>query len=385
MENENIIHTRKIRIYPNKPQRELFTKCFGASRYIYNKAVDYVKNKVGPVTLIDIRKSIMPSYKKLKAEDDEFWLTDIPYDTVQLAIKNFVTNYKAIMTTYKKSRNPNKVLPEQGYLEKSNPYQWMHANKDAFSVKRKIFPQRLGLNSTLKFGEKDLKWWYKNVKGIDHDFIITKEYNKYYLCYVKSKPKSNNTPEQNMIALDPGVRTFASYFDNKGNCGKFGDNFTENLRKYQLQLDKLSSKKKRSCKNRCELLRAKITNIVTNLHWKVSSYLVKNYDCIFLPIFKTKQMISRDKNLPNIVVRDMQALSHYKFKLRLKHLANIHNKCVIDCSEKYTSVTCTNCGNLHQNLNANKIYNCVKCQKTFDRDINAARNILIKNITHLFD
>jgi putative transposase len=96
-------------------------------------------------------------------------------------------------------------------------------------------------------------------------------------------------------------------------------------------------------------------------------------------------MISRDKNLPNVVVRDMQALSHYKFKLRLKHLANVHNKCVIDCSEKYTSVTCTNCGNLHQNLNANKIYNCVKCQKTFDRDINAARNILIKNITHLFD
>jgi len=48
-------------------------------------------------------------------------------------------------------------------------------------------------------------------------------------------------------------------------------------------------------------------------------------------------------------------------------------------SEAYTSKTCTRCGVLN-NIGSNEIYHCKECDLVIDRDINGARNILLKNI-----
>ena len=53
-------------------------------------------------------------------------------------------------------------------------------------------------------------------------------------------------------------------------------------------------KNKRSVKNmtlRCFKLRTKVKNIVNDFQWKLSNYLVKNYEIIMLPQFETQQMI----------------------------------------------------------------------------------------------
>ena len=47
-------------------------------------------------------------------------------------------------------------------------------------------------------------------------------------------------------------------------------------------------------------------------------------------------------------------------------------------TEEYTSKTCGACGHLHDKLGGNKRFRCPKCNALFDRDWNAARNILIK-------
>lgn len=52
--------------------------------------------------------------------------------------------------------------------------------------------------------------------------------------------------------------------------------------------------------------------------------------------------------------------------------------------EDYTSKTCGNCGYIKNNLGANKIFECDKCKKIFDRDINGARNIYLKYLTALY-
>jgi putative transposase len=45
-----------------------------------------------------------------------------------------------------------------------------------------------------------------------------------------------------------------------------------------------------------------------------------------------------------------------------------------------TSKTCGNCGNIKQDLGASKVYKCSECKKKMYRDVNGARNILLKNI-----
>jgi len=61
------------------------------------------------------------------------------------------------------------------------------------------------------------------------------------------------------------------------------------------------------------------------------------------------------------------------------------NKCIendielVMCQEYYTLKTCTQYGNIKYNIGRNKIYKCEKCNIIIDRDISAARNIMLRN------
>jgi transposase len=57
----------------------------------------------------------------------------------------------------------------------------------------------------------------------------------------------------------------------------------------------------------------------------------------------------------------------------------IHRAQYIEVNEAYTSKTCGKCGFIDYELGSNHIYNCPKCKNKLDRDVNAARNILMKN------
>ncbi len=75
----------------------------------------------------------------------------------------------------------------------------------------------------------------------------------------------------------------------------------------------------------------------------------------------------------------MLDLNHYGFKLRVKWYAKKHGKQVVDCNESYTSKTRTWDGSIDKKLGSSKI---IKGDGfTVDRDVNGARNILLKHLT----
>lgn len=77
----------------------------------------------------------------------------------------------------------------------------------------------------------------------------------------------------------------------------------------------------------------------------------------------------------------MLCWSHYKFKELLRHKMNMNGNELIDCTEEYTSKTCTRCGRLNHLLDSSKTFTCPykDCNLKIDRDIGAARNIYLKN------
>ena len=91
------------------------------------------------------------------------------------------------------------------------------------------------------------------------------------------------------------------------------------------------------------------------------------------PSFESQEIVSINKNKK--VRRDLLSLRHYQFKQKLL----TRSKGVVICKEHYTSKTCGSCGYLN-NVGSSKIYNCKICNLTIDRDINGARNILLKNL-----
>ena len=74
------------------------------------------------------------------------------------------------------------------------------------------------------------------------------------------------------------------------------------------------------------------------------------------------------------------AYSFYKFKEKLKYKSQVRGNNYMEVKENYTSRICSNCGNYNDKLESNKIYNCNKCFKIIDRDVNAARNIYLKTL-----
>jgi len=84
-------------------------------------------------------------------------------------------------------------------------------------------------------------------------------------------------------------------------------------------------------------------------------------------------------NLHKMTKKVLQSLSHYKFRQRLTYKSNIYGTTFNSVREDYTSKTCGKCGNIDNKLGSKKIYDCRKCGVKMDRDVNASRNILLKN------
>ena len=134
----------------------------------------------------------------------------------------------------------------------------------------------------------------------------------------------------------------------------------------------------------------KINNIVDDLHWKTIKYLTNNYDNILIGNLSTKSIVSNSKRqykrtnnqLHKNTKRVAMLMSLYRFRQRLEYKCLFMKKGYALINEAYTSKTCTNCQFLHLNLGSNKVFKCPnrRCKMVLDRDINGARNILLKGI-----
>jgi transposase len=72
-------------------------------------------------------------------------------------------------------------------------------------------------------------------------------------------------------------------------------------------------------------------------------------------------------------------LSFYKFKCRLVETAAFYPSVTIQTgSEAYTS---GKCGFINDKLGGSEVFTCEKCHLVADRDVHAARNILLRHLS----
>ena len=383
MEEENIKQiTRKVRIYPNEEQKKLFKKCFDAHNYFYNKTVESLRDNTKQ-NIIDLRKQFIPRDTELNSEN--IWMKDVPLDTREEAARKALhaqkTGFSQIKTGLIKSFKLN-------FRSKKRNTPIFYAAKKSL-INGAIFSRRLKEDKFL-ISKKDKEV----IKKSDGIFSITKEKGgRYYVNIVIRSSEKKYEARKNIVALDPGVRTFQTMFSQKS-IGEFGFDTSKTLIKLYRREDKLksiitkeklTSWKKYKLKKRCALLRTKIKHIVSDLHWKTADYLTKKFQVILLPIFNSKNMSNKNqRKLSKTSTRLLLGLSHYSFQQKLLYKANMRGRQVILCKEHYTSKCCGNCGKLNENLGSKKIFKCVKCNLTMDRDIHAARNILIRALSIYF-
>lgn len=185
-------------------------------------------------------------------------------------------------------------------------------------------------------------------------------------------------------SLDPGVRTFQTFFA-LDSFGKIGDQAQQRIVRLLRHLDGLLSRRSladKRAKRRLTLAigraRHKIRNLIDELHWKTIRFLLDSFDVVVIPPFAAGRMASKvNRKLRNKSVRAMLGLGHSKFRARLQSKAAQESKTVLIQDEAYTSKTCSWSGEIIQNLGGRKR---VRGSDgiSVDRDVNGARNIMLR-------
>jgi putative transposase len=188
------------------------------------------------------------------------------------------------------------------------------------------------------------------------------------------------------------VRTFQTCYDADGLVTEWGESDMNTLFQNCYAADRLqgridatkghSTKKHRRRLAWYRLLQG-IRDKISEVHKKLATWLCENYRVILLPKFETQQMVRRrNRKLATKTARGMCTWAHFRFRQMLLSKAELYPWCqVIICDEHYTSKTCGRCGTLNQTLGAKKTFNCGACGYEADRDISAARNILLRYLT----
>jgi len=244
------------------------------------------------------------------------------------------------------------------------------------------------------FGREPLRASEVLPSKLEYDCRIVKDrLNHFYLCVPMPLEKRAGTGENQarVVSIDPGVCKFATCYDPSGLVTEFGSGDMKRIQNLCQHIDRLQSTwsqpevrhKRRYRLRRAALrLQERVRNLV-EAHKKIASYLVDHYDFILLPTFPTQKMVKKaERVLASKTARNMLTWAHYRFQQRLLHKARERVPCqVILCTEEYTSKTCGRCGFIHSKLGGQEHFVCKKCGYEVDRDLNGARNILIKYLS----
>ncbi len=349
------LRSKKIRIYPESGLKKEWNKWMAACRYCFNKAIAYQKEN-GRIGKLKLRNAIMQS-------DLPNWVKETPCHIRQNAIFDAHQAYSA-------SRDCK-------FRSCKAPRQTIKFNSSNFS-KGKWYSR---LTGKLHFTASEAV----PLKTDKASQLVKTKSGEWFAIFLEEVLPTENKLE-NIIALDPGVRTFLTGFDGQS-FTEFGNGDIGRINRLCSHLDKLMSKcdlskskrQKQKMRKASARLRRKIRNLIDECHKQIASWLTKNYKVILLPTFETSEMTKKARRkIKKKTARNMLTWSHYRFKEFLKQKAELSGCNVLDITEEFTSKTCTKCGHVHTKLGGNKVFKCPECGHCLPRDFNGALGILLK-------
>ncbi len=306
---------KSVKLYPSPQQKQTFKKWHDCSRYTFNQTIDYIRSCVNfSPSWMDIKKDLLKQLPE--------WCDEVPFQIKGIAVK------EAHQAFWKAGGHPK-------FRSRKAPTQSCYIPKSAIKDTG-IYPRISGKG--MRLGE--------SLPESPLDSRLIYQYNEWFLS-VPHKIITHVAENQGrVVALDPGVRTFQSFYS-ESVAGHIGYDDFGRIQRLCFHLDALISrtskatgKAKHEMKRATARIRKKIKNLTKEIHFKTARFLVDNFDVILLPTFETSQMVGKShRKIRSKTVRAMLTWAHYQFKMRLKNKTIELGKKVIDVCEAYTSQT----------------------------------------------
>jgi putative transposase len=347
----------------------------------------------------DLRDDML---RELAKDEDHAFLRDVPDKVKAGAVADFI---HAVKSNRAKQRKRPGMRFTMSYRTKKDTVQSLLIPKDALDTRLNFFKRTLG----------PLMCWRDSGCMLDgalcfqvgSDCRLTKDRLGRYFLHVVSgsddrtqRNSKNGTAggdnqaqgsvqaKKDVVGLDPGIKTFQTFYSPDGVCGKIGKGVARRIEKLRSHLGDLNGRIKAEKHNtrRARMrkasarIRARIQSIVDELHWKTAHFLCSTFKIILIPEFRVQQMVQGGLNA--LTKQAMHDVRHYTFRLRLMHKAReFPGTTVVVCSEAYTTKTCSACGKLNS-VGNNDVFRCsgrLACGAEEDRDLHNARNVVLRN------
>ena len=335
----------KYRMYPNKSQKILLAKTFGCVRFLWNKKVEFWRDKEPIKTSTELR-------------NEYDFLQEVSAGALQQKERDFREYAKQIFSKSRKTR-----IGDPSFKSRKSRQSYRLPNQKFKVIGNKIQLEKIGLIRIVADREYEGKLISVTVskdKCGDYYASVLVE------TATRPKPKTGNS-----VGIDVGLKGLITTSD-----GLQINHFPDNQRKIKHIQRHLSRKVNGS--RRHNELKLRLNKLYRQEQRKrewilhnISKFLVDNYDVIVTEDLNVSGMMKNHK-LAGAIGR----ASWSKLFRQIEYKTILYGREHAQVDRFYpSSKMCSACGQIKENLALkDRIYKC-DCGHVEDRDKNAAKNI----------
>ncbi len=359
---DKIYKAYKFRIYPNKSQIDFLNKQFGAVRFIYNYFLNQKDTQFKETGKSDNYFAQTKTLKLMKGQEEFKWLKEINSQTCQQALQ-------CLDAAYLKFFRKETAFPR--FKKKKNHQSFCVPQHFKILEKGIIIPK---LKSQIKCK------FHREIVGEIKSLTISKTpTEKYFVSILVEQENKYQQTTKEKIGIDLGIKDFVALSD--GTKYSFSvSKKTKKLKKLQHYFSKKQKDSKRKEKLRLKIAKnhEKIVNSRLDFQHKLSTKLTNEYQTICLESLKVKNMMKNHK-----LARVIGEASWYSFISMLQYKGKWKGCDIIQIDQFYpSSKTCSVCNWKKEDLKlSDRSWKCPNCGTEHDRDINAAKNILVHGLS----
>ena len=351
----------KFRIYPDKETAKLLDQWFGQARFVWNyylnqRTLTYKNTGKG----LSYAAANAKDLTQLKKQPEYEWLSGCPSQALQQTLKHLDSAFKDFF-------NRGKGYPR--FKSKKFSNNSLHFPQGFKILDKHIVIPKVKKPIKIKF--------HQQIQGEIRSVVVSKTPSGHYYASILTNYELDKLPKtKEQIGIDLGIKHFLITSNgNKYNMPHFINKSQSKLTKLQRKL----SKKKKGSNNRdkVRLKIAKLQEHIANqrkdfLH-KLSTKLIRQYDLIATETLCVKGMIKNHK-----LAKHIANASWSTFLTMLEYKAKWYGRKIVKLDKFFpSSKMCNNCGYIKEDLKlSDRTITCPRCAQTYDRDVNAAKNIL---------
>jgi putative transposase len=362
----------RYRIDPTPGQRRALARTCGCARVVYNDALRARQDAYAAgerLSDTEVQRRVVTLAKRTP---ERAWLGEVASVALVQACQDARRAYRNWFDSLSGTRKGRRVGPPR--FRAKHGRQSIRLTRNGFSVRPN------GRLYVAKLGELPVRWSRALPSAPSSVTIIRDPDGRYYASFVVERPAMPLPPVDRVAGIDVGLRVFAAV--------AASDDSTETVpnQRYLRAAERRLARAQRqlSRKHKGSADRAKARHRVAVAHRRVRDRRADHHHKLALRLLRENQAVAvEDLDVAGLartrLAKSVHDVGWATFVRLLAEKAAHHGRRVIRIGRfEPTSQTCSACGHRDGRKPLEvRIWTCGACGTTHDRDVNAARNILV--------